>query len=190
MKALFRTALVLPLLGLALSSAPLHAQHPQAQARGGFAFLGYQAPVPAAWEPQVPASNMRAAQYRVPPSAKGTEGEVIVFYFGKGQGGSVQANVERWASQFTTPDGKPVAPKLAMLTTNGLPVTTVELNGSYARGVGTGPQGAAKPDQTLLVAVIEAPEGNITIQLHGDRATVAANRKGFDGMVRGFKKRS
>lgn len=187
MKALSTNALVL-LLGLALSSAPLQAQHPQA--RGGFAFLGYQAPVPAAWEPQVPSSNMRAAQYRIPPSAKGTEGEVIVFYFGKGQGGSVQANVERWASQFTTPDGKPVAPKLAMLTTNGLPVTTVELNGSYARGVGTGPQGVAKPDQSLLVAVIETPEGNITIQLHGDRATVAANRKGFDAMVRGFKKRS
>jgi hypothetical protein len=56
--------------------------------------------------------------------------------------------------------------------------------------VGTGPQGAVRPDQTLLVAVIEAPEGNITIQLYGDRATVAAHRKGFDGMVRGFRKRS
>jgi hypothetical protein len=190
MKALHRTALILPLLALGLAGAPATAQHQQAQARGGFSFLDYRAPVPKAWEPQVPGSSMRAAQYRVPAAAGASDGELIVFYFGKGQGGTVQANVERWASQFATPEGKAVAPLLSRFTTNGLAVTTVELSGSYARGVGTGPQGTARPDQTLLVAVIEAPEGNITIQLHGDAKTVAAHRKGFDAMVRGFGKRS
>jgi len=36
--------------------------------------------------------------------------------------------------------------------------------------------------------VVETPEGNVTIQLYGSKETVAAQRKGFDAMVRGFKK--
>jgi hypothetical protein len=49
-----------------------------------------------------------------------------------------------------------------------------------------GPVGAPKPDQTLLAAVIETPEGNVIVQLHGDRATVAAHRSGFEALVSGF----
>ncbi len=151
-----------------------------------FAALGFVAPVPSQWEAQAPASNFRLAQYRVP----GTSGdaESVVFYFGRGQGGSVAANIQRWSSQFSTTDGRSAEPKTQVIKVNGLPVTTVELNGTYARGVGTGPQGEARPNQTLLVAVIETADGNVTLQLHGPRATVAAHRKGFDAMVRGFRK--
>lgn len=153
-----------------------------------FAALGFSAPVPSQWEALTPASNFRLAQYRVPGA--GGDGEAVVFYFGKGQGGSVAANIRRWSSQFTASDGSSVQPKTQVMTANGLPVTTVELNGTYSRGVGIGPQGAAKPNQTLLVAVIETAEGNMTLQLHGPRDTVASNRKGFEAMVRGFRKQS
>ena len=112
---------------------------------------------------------------------------MVVFYFGRGQGGSAAANAERWASQFTGADGKPVQPKIATLSVQGMAATVVELNGSYARGVGMGPIGAPKPDQTLLAAVIETPEGNVIIQLHGDRATVVQHRAGFEAMVKGFR---
>jgi hypothetical protein len=158
----------------------------QAQKAGQFSALGYAAPVPGAWQSQPPSSQFRLAQYRVP----GTTGdaEVVVFFFGKGQGGSLAANIERWSSQFTAPDGKPVKARTQVLTVNGLPVTTVELNGSYARGMGSGPQGDAKANQTLLVAVVEAPEGNVTMQLWGPRATVDSQRKGFEAMWRGFRK--
>ena len=151
-----------------------------------FSALGFTAPVPATWQAQPPASNFRLAQYRVPGTAG--DAECVVFHFGKGQGGSVAANIERWRSQFIGADGKSVTPKTQALTVNGLPVTTVEFTGTYARGVGTGPQGEAKPNQTLLVAVIETEQGNVTVQLHGPRDTVAAQRKGFDTLVRGFRK--
>lgn len=150
--------------------------------------LGYSMPVPRTWQPQPPSSNMRAAQYRVPAAKGKGDAEAVVFYFGKGGAGSVAANTERWTSQFTSPDGKPVKPKLASHKIRDIPVTTVELQGTYARGVGMGQAGAGKPGQTLLVAVIEAPEGSITLQLHGDRDAVEAHRKGFDAMWRGFKK--
>lgn len=150
------------------------------------AALGFTAPVPPAWQAQPPASNFRLAQYRVPGAAG--DAECVVFYFGKGQGGSVAANIERWRSQFTGADGKGVTPKTQVLTVNGLPATMVELNGTYARGVGTGPQGEGRPNQSLLVAVIETEQGNVTVQLHGPRDTVAAQRKGFEALVRGFRK--
>lgn len=150
--------------------------------------LGYEAPVPSTWQAQPPSSGMRLAQYRVPGA--GGDAEAVIFYFGKGQGGSVEANTERWISQFTTTDGKSVAPRIQRFRVDGIPVTTVELTGSYARGVGMGPQGAAKPNQTLLVAVFETPEGNLTLQLHGPNETVSANRRVFEALVRGFRRAS
>jgi hypothetical protein len=177
------------ILSAPMAAAPSLVQGPAAaQSGGSFSFMGFRAPLPPNWVAQPPASSMRVGQYRVPGAAAAGDAELVVFYFGKGQGGTVEANIGRWASQFSTPDGRPAKPRVGKLKANGLAVTTVELTGSYARGVGMGPQGAAKPDQTLLVAVIETPEGNITIQLHGARETVAAQRKGFDAMVKGFRK--
>jgi hypothetical protein len=153
-----------------------------------FQVLKYSAPLPRDWTPEPPSSSYRAAQYRVPAAKGAAEGEVVVFYFGKGQGGPVEANVQRWTSQFSTADGKPVQPKLRQTQVNGLPTTRVELSGHYARNVGMGAQGAAaKPDQTLLVAIVQTPDGNVTFQLHGDKATVERHRKAFDAMVGGFR---
>ena len=149
--------------------------------------LGLTARVPATWVSQPPASSMRLAQFRVPGARGSEDGELVVFHFGQGQGGSVEANIARWQSQFTSPDGQPVNPIVQRLTVSGMPVTTVELTGSYARGVGMGPQGAARPDQTLLVAIVETSKGNLTFQLHGASATVGANREVFLTMVRGIK---
>lgn len=162
---------------------------PRLQQPGRFAFLRYAAPVPKSWQSVQPSSSFRAAQYRVPGDDGGSDGEAVVFYFGKGQGGPVAANIDRWVSQFLPVDGRPVQPKTESLDVKGLPVTVVELNGSYARGVGMGPIGAAKPNQTMLAAVIETPDGNLTVQLHGDQATVARHRAGFTAMVKGFEVR-
>lgn len=158
------------------------------QTPGRLAIIGYAAPVPTGWQSERPASAYRAAQYRVPAAKGAAAGEVIVFYFGKGQGGPAAANIERWVSEFSSPEGKPVTPQIGSLNVAGMKTTTVELNGTYARGAGMGQQIAGRPNQTLLVAIIETPEGNVTFQLHGDRQTVDAHRKSFDAMVRGFKK--
>ncbi len=151
-----------------------------------FSALGYAAPVPDVWLAEPPSNQFRLAQYRVP--GRGGDAEVVVYYFGQAQGGSVAANIQRWTSQFTAADGRPVTPKTSVLKVADLAVTLVELNGSYARGIGSGPQGQARPDQTLLVAIVQTAAGSITMQLHGPHATVAAHRKQFDAMVRGLRK--
>ena len=46
--------------------------------------------VPESWKQEQPRSRMRVAQFGV-----GKNGELVVFYFGSGQGGTVQANIDR-----------------------------------------------------------------------------------------------
>jgi hypothetical protein len=50
---------------------------------------------------------MRAASYTVAAApGDAAPSECVVYFFGAGQGGSIEANFERWKSQFTTA-GKP-----------------------------------------------------------------------------------
>lgn len=152
---------------------------------GVVTLLDWQAPAPKSWVRQPPANTMRLAQFQVP--GKAGDAEAIVFYFGMGGGGSVQANIERWASQFSAPDGKPVKPAVRTFKVSGMQATSVELHGNYARGMGMGPQGAVLPNHTLLAQVVETPKGNLTFHLWGPRDTVASQRAGFEAMVRGLK---
>ena len=148
---------------------------------------GFAAPVPPAWMRTQPASTMRVAQFAVPPAGGAEAGEVVAFFFPAGQGGTHESNIERWASQFVSADGKPVAPKMSSKKSGGTEVTLVELHGTYARGVGMGPTGDAKPDQALLTAMVETSIGRITLQMYGPSKTVAAQRDGFVKLAQGFR---
>lgn len=130
---------------------------------------------------------MRVAQFALPAAAAGAEGgELAAYFFPTGQGGSHQANIERWASQFSGPEGKTVVPTISTSKSGDMEVTLVELQGTYARGVGMGPTGEAKPDQTLMVAMIETTIGRITLQMYGPSKTLSAHRDGFLRLAKGF----
>jgi len=148
--------------------------------------LDWMVPVPAGWTPQVPSSAMRLAQF----TAGSREGnaDAAVFHFGLAGGGSVQDNIDRWTSQFLDDAGKPARAVAEKGTASGMPVTWVALDGRYARGVGTGPQGAAAAHQSLRVAVLETPKGNLFFQLWGDRAAVAKQEGPFRLMVRSLRR--
>jgi hypothetical protein len=109
-----------------------------------------------------------------------------VYYFGPGQGGSEEANIARWQSQFSGPKGGAVEPVVERYEVAGVPVTRVEPRGSYARGVGVGPGGTARPDQTLLAAIVETGRGNVFVQIHGPSELVGREREGFDRFLRGL----
>src|SRR5262249_21599721 len=56
---------------------------------------------PKEWIAVPPSSSMRRAQYRLPAVSGDTEdGECVVYYFGAGQGGDAQSNIQRWVAQF------------------------------------------------------------------------------------------
>ena len=149
--------------------------------------LGYRTKAPAAWLPRPPASSSRLAQFVLHGSDASSDAEVVVFFFGAAQGGNVDANVARWRSQFSTPDGSPVPETIARDSSGAFPVTTAEFRGTYRRGVGAGSADSVRTGQTLVAAIVETPRGTLFIQLFGPTATVAAHRAEFAKFVRELK---
>ena len=147
----------------------------QAQAPKAVRVLDWLLPVPAGGGPQGPSSGMRGAQFTAGPKLGPAPHPGVPL--GLAGGGTVQENIDRWASQFLGADGKPARPVVAKGSASGMPVTWVALDGRYARGVGTGAQGPGAANQSLRVAVLETPAGNLFFQLWGDRAAVACRAR-------------
>ena len=112
-------------------------------------------------------------------------GEVAVFFFGPGQGGSVDANVERWSRQF---EGPP-KPERSQKRVNDLAITIVRLAGTYLAPGGPMMQSQGKrPDYRLTGVIVEAPEGLVFFKLTGPAATVGAAQADFDALVASLAK--
>jgi hypothetical protein len=147
---------------------------------------GLRYTVPSEWS-RVPApSDMRAAQFRVPHAvADAEDGELVLFFFGPGQGGSADQNVERWTGQFTQPGGKPSkdAAVVTIRTVNGLKQTSVDVAGTYKPMPMGGASGAEKTGWRLLGAVVEGPGGPWFWRLTGPAATVGAAKPQFEALL-------
>ena len=144
---------------------------------------------PTAWKTEG-ARPMRAATYTIPPTAGDTaSAECVVYFFGAGQGGSVEANLDRWKGQMLTPGGKPADAKIAKRTIHGLAVTTIDASGDYS-GMG-GPMASSKSLQNnyrLLGAIVEGPGGNVFIKFTGPAKTIAASQSEFEQLLNSFDK--
>lgn len=132
---------------------------------------------------------MRAATYLVAAAAGDAEGaECVVYFFGQGQGGGVQANLERWKGQFAPVNGKPVEAKLNTQTIHGLKVSTIDVSGAYAGMAGMGAQAGPKPGYRMLGAIVENAGGNIFLKFAGPAKTIAANQAKFEQLLGSFQK--
>ena len=149
--------------------------------------LDYKTTVPSGWTSRAPSSNMWLAEYTIVGSDAANGAEVVVYFFGKGQGGNVEANLTRWKGQFSTPDGSPVSETITRDSTGAFPITFAEYRGTYARGIGAGDASQAKPGQMLIAGIAETPRGTIFVQLFGPAARVAAERDAFMRFVRGLR---
>jgi hypothetical protein len=139
---------------------------------------------PAAWKAEGP-RPMRAATYSLPLAA-GDQGiaECVVNYFGPGQGGGVDANIERWRGQVLGADGKPATPKIDKRTLKGIPVTMIDSSGTYT-GMGGPMSGGSKPavSYRLIGAIVEGPGGSVFFKLTGPAKTIAAEQKHFEQLL-------
>jgi len=141
--------------------------------------------VPKRWTNQ-PERPMRIATYAIPAAEGDAEGaECAVSFFGTGQGGNVDANIDRWVGQF---EGAEVLAKSSR-EVNGIKVTTIQIAGAYlAPG---GPMMAStgkKMNYQLLGAIIEAPEGLVFFKLTGPSKTVGSINTEFDAMTGSISK--
>ena len=86
---------------------------------------------------------MRAATYSIPLAA-GDQGiaECVVNYFGPGQGGGVDANIERWKGQVLGADGKPARARSTSARGAACRLPSIDTSGTYT-GMG-GPMMAGR----------------------------------------------
>lgn len=142
--------------------------------------------VPASWETG-PAHQMRIATYRIHAIAGDPEdAECAVYFFGEGQGGSVEANLQRWTSQFTGPDGQsPVQPaKIEKKVVAGFKISTISVSGTYlGAGAMMSQEEVKKPNFRMRAAIIEAPEGLVFLKLTGPMNTVSAAESDFNTLL-------
>jgi hypothetical protein len=137
--------------------------------------------LPAGWQAQPPSSSMRIAQAVIPGPAG--PGDLAVFYFGLGGGGTVDANIERWIGQMESPD----RPEPETFEANGYRVTWIDVRGTLKpSSMGMGPA-TAQPDSRLLGAVVEGPGGPWFFKATGADATLAPQRDAFITMLKSVR---
>jgi hypothetical protein len=169
-------------------ATPKHGEPPEAVAArslvklaDGRAVVGpFSMQVPADWKESPTESNMRVAEFKVPGPA-GAQAELIVYYFGEGGAGSIDANVDRWVSQFKQPDGKPSreVTKIEKASLAGQEATLVSLAGRYVAAPPGGGEAVDKADQALLAAIVPSPRGPYYFRLIGDQTAVAEQAPRF-----------
>ncbi|HYG61626.1 MAG TPA: hypothetical protein VEL74_03525 [Thermoanaerobaculia bacterium] len=151
---------------------------------GGSQDAGFDFDLPAGWQSEPPANNMRLAQASVP--GEGGAGQLAVFFFGPGGGGGVEDNLQRWIGQMEVDPG--TQPERGTLEANGFRITWVDVKGTLLPStMGMGPT-TEQPGSRLLGAVVEGEGGPWFFKLTGPDATLSAQREAFFTMLRSVRK--
>ena len=139
---------------------------------------------PDGWTSETPSPGMRVAQYKLPGDAG--EASLVVYYFGQGQGGSVEDNFARWVGQMQKSRDQA---KTENLNVNGMAVTLLDVSGTYSSDMMGGSQ-APQPNSRMRAGVIETPKGNYYLKLVGPEKTVTRWDDAFIAFVKSaeFKK--
>ena len=139
---------------------------------------------PAGWQTASP-QPMRVASYTIPAAPGAEAGGCGVFYFGKGQGGTVEENLQRWTAQFEVAG----APKKSERTMGGMKVHLVDVSGTYLAPSGPMMQSQGKkPGWRLLGAIVEAPEGLVFFKCVGPAATMQKAQPEIDDLLKSLVK--
>ncbi len=144
--------------------------------------MGVSVTLPTGWKRNPPANQMRLAE-AVVADASGDPAKVCSVVFSTA-GGSVEDNVARWSGQVRDAAGQPATPKSEKRTINGLPVTVVSMEGSFA-GMG---DPAPRPNWMLRGAIVETPSGLLFIKMNGPAQQMTAAGDAFTKMVDSIKK--
>ena len=147
--------------------------------------------IPAGWQSEKPKSSMRKAQYRIPGFEGADDAEMNVFVF-PGTGGTVQANIDRWISQFKQPDGSDSKEKakLINITVNNMSVTKMYVTGTYLKSSSPMMMGGSKeelPEYAMLAAIVETKRDPWFFKMTGPQKTIDSWQHEFDKFVNSFK---
>ena len=131
----------------------------------------------AGWKDRPVASSMRVAEFVVPRATGDSEDADVIIYYFAGGGGSAEANLQRWTTQFESA-GKPTR---TTSTVNGLQLTSLDISGTYVAEVRPGAsERFNKPGFRMRAVVVETPKGPYFVKLTGPAATVEKAGAAFD----------
>lgn len=142
--------------------------------------------LPPGWTVDPRPSQMRLATLKVPAAAGDAEGgELAIFFFGAGQGGTVDANVQRWIGQFKS---EPGVAKTRTEMVKDVKVTRVQTEGTYGSGM---PGGATTPRENFALqgAIAEGSGGAVFFKLTGPKKTVQKAAPQFDALIKSLSRR-
>ncbi len=133
--------------------------------------------VPTEWIEIAHSSPMRVAQFQLPRLDGDLEdAECVIYYFG-GEGGTVEANLERWTKQMLQPDdlrSTDVA-TTSSFEISGVQVTVLDVPGIFAAQVHPNSKMRYyKRGFRLKAAVVESPDGPFFFKLTGPDRTVTS----------------
>ena len=147
--------------------------------------------VPASWHRQPSTTPFRLAQYAIPHAPGDTApASFIIFYFGPGQGGSAEANIQRWIGMMRQPNGKDshAVAHRGQIQRPGLRISTLDVTGTYMESPNPfTTETIPRPHSRMLAAVSEPAKpnnaGSFFLRLVGPARTVGAAKPGWDAML-------
>ena len=125
-----------------------------------------------------PDNELRRFEYAVRDHAGATL-TVSHFPASEGGGGDVRANVDRWLGQFEDAS----EPRIERREVNDLPVTSVDVRGTFVGRRGMGGGGPPRVGWRMLGAIVEGEQGLVFFKLLGPYDAVTIAEDAFERLV-------
>jgi hypothetical protein len=138
---------------------------------------------PAGWERRQVNSGFLLAEFSLPkPEEAEADGRLTV----STAGGDVEANIERWRTQF---GGKPEQESQRTTQAGGLEIVLVDFSGEYNDQRGPYAPATKRPGSRMLAAIIPVGGELYFVKAVGPEATMAAHAEAFEAFVSSVKQR-
>ena len=138
---------------------------------------------PEGWIRKPASSGFVLSEFTIPPATGDNwDGRLTV----SAAGGDIEANIERWRTQFGEKPGKE---SRRTAKADGLEITIVDLSGDYADQRGPIAPAVQRSGARMLAAIIPLGNELYFIKAVGPEQTIAANAEKFDAFVGSLKQR-
>lgn len=138
---------------------------------------------PAGWQRKPPASPILAAEFVLPRSeGDDADGRLTVSM----AGGSVEANIDRWKSQFQP---QPEETSQTEVDVAGLTATVVDFSGDFNDRRGPFAPAVLRPDFRMIAAIIPVNGQLHFIKATGPAQTIADRAEELDQFIRSVQPR-
>ncbi len=168
------TLLLLPALALLATAGPARAEDAKTLQAGALTFE-YGDP----WKDVSSGRPMRAGELKYDHTEEGLEDvEVVFYYFGPGQGGGIEPNIQRWVGQF---EGEPSVER-ETVEIDGHKIHYLYAKGTYLDSGMGGPFAGNKTPKAgymMLAAIVENEKGAVFLKATAPEKSAEAIKDAF-----------